>query len=119
MRRAVTDDGAVREDQKEPRVQESPRVLPLNPNERTAEESVVLTVQQAAALLQVSENHLYSLIGQKAVPHIRLGKLIRIPRWGLLQYIAASSGAPFVDGDGVAFAEPQSVHVHQPAKEGD
>jgi excisionase family DNA binding protein len=84
-----------------------------------APEPAVLTVQQAAALLQVSENHLYSLIAQRAVPHVRLGKLIRIPRWGLMQQIAAQSSAPLVNGDAVAFPAPQSVHVHQPAKEGD
>lgn len=84
---------------------------------RLADEPVVLTVQQGAAMLQVSENHLYSLIAQGVVPAIRFGKLIRIPRWGLLQYIAAASGAPLVDDGGVALLSPQSVHVYQPAKE--
>lgn len=55
------------------------------------DEQLVLTVAQAAKLLQVSENHLYSLINQDAFPHVRFGKLIRIPRWSLLQYIAAAS----------------------------
>ena len=90
-----------------------------NPDTPVAAEPAVLTVRQAAALLQVSENHLYSLIAQQAVPHVRLGKLIRIPRWGLLQHIAAQSGAPLVDGGAVALSAPESVHVHQPAKEED
>ncbi len=82
-----------------------------------ADEPVVLTVRQGAALVQVSENHLYALIARGAVPHVRFGKLIRIPRWGLLQYIATTSGAPLVADDGVALLPAQSVHVHQPAKE--
>jgi excisionase family DNA binding protein len=74
------------------------------------EEPVVLTVPQAAKLLQVSENHLYSLIAQNAVPHVRLGKLIRIPRWGLLEYIANVSGARLP----VAIPSATSVHVERP-----
>jgi excisionase family DNA binding protein len=83
------------------------------------DEPVVLTVQQGSVLLQISENHLYSLIAQGAVPHVRFGKLIRIPRWGLLQFIAATSGAPLVDAGEVASLPPPSVHVHHPAKKGD
>jgi excisionase family DNA binding protein len=76
---------------------------------------VVLTVPQAAKLIQVSENHLYSLIAQNALPHVRFGKLIRIPRWALLNYIATQSGAPLP----LELASPpnQSVHVQQPAIE--
>ncbi len=90
-----------------------------NTEGRSAHVPVVLTVQQGCALLQISENHLYSLIAQGVVPHVRFGKLIRIPRWGLLQYIAAASGAPLVDDGGVALLPTQSVHVHQAATEVD
>lgn len=83
-----------------------------------SEMPLVLTAKQAAAMLQVSVNHLYSLIAQGAVPHVRLGKLIRIPRWSLIHYIAAMSDAP-LDGDAsVAFPLPKSVDVHQPGREG-
>lgn len=80
----------------------------------------VLTVQQAATLLQVSRNHLYTLISQDRVPHIRFGKLIRIPRWGLLDFVARESGAALPDAHSVAIPRIQSVHVEQPAatKEG-
>jgi excisionase family DNA binding protein len=94
-------------------------VTPASAAERPLDQPVVLTVQQASALLQISENHLYSLIAQDAVPHVRFGKLIRIPRWGLLQYIASSSRAPLVDASDVASLPTKSVHVQQPAKEGD
>ena len=74
----------------------------------------VLTVSEAAEMLKVSENHLYNLISQKLVPHFRAGKLIRIPRWGLLQFIAAESGVPLPANLEVAFGAIQSVHVQQP-----
>ncbi len=80
-----------------------------------SDELLVLTVPQAAQLLQVSENHLYSLIGQNAVPHVRVGKLIRIPRWALLQYLAMQSGAPLPLE--LASSSNQSVHVQQPKEE--
>ena len=80
-----------------------------------ADEAMVYTITRAAKLLQVSENHLRSLINQGAVPHVRLGKLIRIPRWALLQYLAAQSGAPLPLE--LAKSPNQSVDVHQP-KEG-
>ena len=76
------------------------------------EEPVVLTVSQAAKLLQVSENHLYSLISQDAIPHVRFGKLIRVPRWGLLQFLAAQSGAP-LPLNALASAPIEIVHVHR------
>ena len=80
------------------------------------EEPVVLTVSQAAKLLQVSENHLYSLISQGAIPHVRVGRLIRLPRWGLFQFLAAQSGAP-LPLNPLASAPIESVHVHRPDQE--
>jgi excisionase family DNA binding protein len=80
----------------------------------TADQPVVLTVPQAAKLLQVSQNHLYSLIAQDMVPHLRFGKLIRIPRWGLLQFIATTSGSPVPVNFDVALSADKSVHVQQP-----
>ncbi len=64
-------------------------------------------------MLQISRNTLYSLIAQNAIPYVRFGKLIRIPRWGLLQFIAQASGAPFTDADDVAISTVQSLHVEQ------
>ncbi len=77
-------------------------------------EPVMLTVPQAAKLLQMSENHLYSLIAQNLIPHVRFGKLIRIPRWGLLQSIAAASGAPAPANFDVALLPDTSVHGQRP-----
>jgi len=89
----------------------------MAPDVPNADESPVLTVAQAAKLLQVSENHLYSLIAQNLVPHVRFGKLIRIPRWALLQHLAAASGAPLPAGHGLAFLPGASVHVRAPEEE--
>jgi excisionase family DNA binding protein len=82
-------------------------------------DSPILTVSQAAKLLQLSENTVYSLIAQNSIPHTRFGKLIRIPRWGLLQYVAQSSGAPLLLGAEVALLPEQSVDVDHPTKEDD
>jgi excisionase family DNA binding protein len=73
------------------------------------EEPLVYTVPQAARLLQVSTNHMYGLVTQGQVPSTRFGKLIRIPRWGLLQYLAAASGAPVPLNLDVAMSAEQSV----------
>jgi excisionase family DNA binding protein len=55
---------------------------------RSAEESLLLTVPQAARLLQVSRNTAYELIGRGELPAIRLGeRLIRIPRFALESWI--------------------------------
>lgn len=83
------------------------------------EQPMVYTVPQAAKLLQVSENHLYSLIAQDLVPHLRFGKLIRIPRWALMQHIATASGAPVPVNVDVAIQPTPSVHVQQPNGEED
>jgi excisionase family DNA binding protein len=80
-------------------------------------EPVVYTVPQAAKVLQVSENHLYSLVAQDLVPYVRFGKLIRIPRWGLLQYLAAASGAPIPANLAVAIQPVQSADGQRPTSE--
>jgi excisionase family DNA binding protein len=78
------------------------------------DEPIVYTVPQAARLLQCSDNHVYSLCSQDRLPHFRAGKLIRIPRWGLMQYIAEVSGAPLPE---LAIKRDQSAHVVQPEPE--
>jgi excisionase family DNA binding protein len=88
---------------------------PSSPGGRE-EEAALLTVMQTAKLIQVSENHVYGLVAQKAIPHVRFGKLIRIPRWGLLQYIAAS-GVPLPANLEVALPPASSVHGQRPNEE--
>ncbi|RJQ07553.1 MAG: DNA-binding protein [Bacillota bacterium] len=39
-----------------------------------------LTVEEAADVLRVNRNQVYKLVRQRMIPHIRLGRLVRIPR---------------------------------------
>ena len=86
------------------------------PHSSTDDEPIVCTVPPAAKLLLCSENHVYSLCSQNLMPHMRFGKLIRIPGWGLLRYLADSSGAPLPE---LAIPRDQSVHVVQPESKED
>ena len=53
---------------------------------------LLLNVQEAAALLGVGKGLCYELIAQGRLPHVRLGRLIKIPRQGLETWIAQQSG---------------------------
>jgi excisionase family DNA binding protein len=57
-------------------------------------EALVLTVAEAARLLHISRNLAYELVAQGRIPHIRLGRRILIPRFGLEQWIAREAGLP-------------------------
>lgn len=58
------------------------------------DESVLLTVREAARLLRISRNLAYELIRQGRLPHVRLGRRILVPRFGLEQWIAREAGLP-------------------------
>src|SRR4030065_965823 len=58
------------------------------------DESVLLTVPEAARLLRISRNLAYELIRQGRLPHVRLGRRILIPRFGLEQWINQQAGLP-------------------------
>ena len=47
----------------------------------------LLTPADAQAFLQVSRNTMYDLLRTQAVPSIRFGRLIRIPKSSLLQQV--------------------------------
>jgi excisionase family DNA binding protein len=57
-------------------------------------EPAVLTVEEAARMLRISRGSCYELIRQHQIPHIRLGRSIRVPRFGLEQWLARESGLP-------------------------
>lgn len=59
-----------------------------------AEAPTVLTVDEAAGLLWIGRNTCYELIRQRRIPHVRLGRRVLIPRWGLEQWIAREAGLP-------------------------
>jgi excisionase family DNA binding protein len=58
---------------------------------------ILLTVAEAAELLQISRDLAYELVARGELPHIRLGmagRVIRVPRFGLEQWIAREAGVP-------------------------
>lgn len=57
-----------------------------------AQGPALLTVGEAAALLRIGRNTCYELIRQQRIPHVRLGRRILIPRFGLEQWIAREAG---------------------------
>lgn len=68
----------------------------------------LLTVEEAADVLRVGRNTCYELIRQHQVPYIRLGRLIRIPRHALMNWIGqkTASSAP----SGVIHLPPSHLH---------
>ncbi len=54
--------------------------------------ALLLKVPAAARLLDISKDHCYELIARGEIPHIRLGRVIRVPRVGLEQWIARQAG---------------------------
>lgn len=48
---------------------------------------LVLSVTEAAELLGVGRNHLYDMVADGQIPHIRLGRLIKIPRSSLESWL--------------------------------
>ncbi len=73
--------------------------------------ALLLTVEQAAELLQVSKGVAYDLILEGRLPHVRLGRVIRVPRFGLEQWIAREAGASAGLPDDVSLArQPSQRH---------
>ncbi len=50
------------------------------------------TVKEAAAFLRIGRNMCYELVRQGQIPHVRLGRLIRVPRSRLRAWIARQTG---------------------------
>jgi len=75
------------------------------------DKSLLLTVSEAARLLRISRNLAYELVAQGQLPHVRLGRVIRIPRHGLEQWIACQAGLPDPPLPVVSFPhQPQQRH---------
>ena len=56
--------------------------------------SLTLTVKETAAALGISENKVYDLVAENRIPHLRLGRLIKIPRHGLEVWLERQSALP-------------------------
>jgi excisionase family DNA binding protein len=50
-------------------------------------EDELLTLEEAAALLKVPKSWIYERTRKGAIPHVKLGKYLRFPRFDLLQWI--------------------------------
>ncbi len=57
----------------------------------TIEEALLLTVPQAAQALDIGTTLAYELIGQNKLPHVRLGRAVRVPRAALEAWIAKNT----------------------------
>ena len=71
-----------------------------------AQQPMLLTVTEAARLLRISRNLCYELIAQKQLPHIRLGRRILLPRYGLEQWIAHEAALPPPSSSVVSWRPP-------------
>jgi excisionase family DNA binding protein len=59
----------------------------------------LLTVPEAAKLLRIGRNLAYELVARGEIPSVRLGRVIRIPRTALEQWLEAGALAG-ADGGG-------------------
>ena len=48
----------------------------------------LITVVEAAEVLRISRNLAYDLVARGEMPHVRLGRIIRVPRKSLEDWIA-------------------------------
>ena len=53
---------------------------------------LLLNVQEASELLGVGTALVYEMVRRDEIPHIRLGRLVKIPRQALEAWIAQASG---------------------------
>lgn len=59
----------------------------------TWRDKIVLTVDECADALRISRNLAYQLVREGALPHLRLGKRIIVPRQAL-ERMLAKAGEP-------------------------
>lgn len=71
---------------------------------------LLLTVAETAVLLNISRNTTYSLIREGTIPHVRLGRSIRVPRFGLERMISELAGLAPPVPQGVSLAHTPATH---------
>jgi excisionase family DNA binding protein len=59
----------------------------LNESHDRAATLDLLTVPEAAKLLRISRNLAYELVARNEIPAIRLGRVIRVPKHGLTEWL--------------------------------
>ena len=75
-------------------------------------DALLLTVEQAAKLCQISRGLAYDLVARGELPAIRLGRVIRVPRHGLEQWIERQAGLPSEPPDAVDFPQRPPSQRH-------
>ena len=58
------------------------------------DDQLLLTVPETAKLLRISRNLAYELVARGELPAVRLGRVIRIPRAALNDWVKASARGP-------------------------
>jgi excisionase family DNA binding protein len=61
---------------------------------------LLLTVPEAARLLRISRNLAYELVAKGELPAVRLGRVIRVPRRSLEDWITRNAGPRLDPPDG-------------------
>lgn len=56
------------------------------------DDQLLLTVPETAKLLRISRNLAYELVARGELPAVRLGRVIRIPRGALNDWVKESAG---------------------------
>ncbi len=69
----------------------------------TGDLPLALTVEQAAKLLNISRNLAYDLVRQGVIPSLRLGRIIRISRSRLEEWMVENDGQRQSPDDAVGF----------------
>lgn len=59
---------------------------------------LALTVEQAAKVLNISRNLAYELVRQRRIPSLRMGRIIRVPRSRLEEWMERDGLAEPRDG---------------------
>ena len=58
----------------------------------------VMNVPEAARFLRIGRNQLYDAIGRGLIPHLRIGRTIRLSRSALVRSLSSSCGAASTQG---------------------
>ena len=54
-------------------------------------QALLLTVKEAAKLMNIGRDMTYALVADGRIPHVRLGRHIRIPRASLIAHLQAEA----------------------------
>jgi excisionase family DNA binding protein len=74
------------------------------------ENRLLLTVPEAARLLRISRNLAYELVAKGELPAVRFGRVIRVPRRSLEDWITRQIGSPLDPPDGGSSPLHQQEH---------